>query len=141
MGILKAPSVNPWTYILMMMMMKRSLFTTQIFEHTAYSLLIRVDNGFFLFFFIWTRFWVLVKWSSLLIKHYFRKSFLQFILNVGREWFSHSNGILPFKIEIRFAKMLIPTFFSFDFSTIIGIIIYTRQRAVNMFKNMFEKVF
>ena len=26
---------------------KRCLFTTQIIEHTAYSLLIRVDNGLF----------------------------------------------------------------------------------------------
>ena len=25
---------------------------------------------------MWTRYWVFVKWSSLLIKHYFRKSFL-----------------------------------------------------------------
>ena len=60
---------------------KRCLFATQIIEHTAYSLLIRVDNGFKM----WTRYWVLVKWSSLLIKHYFRNSFLQCILNMGRE--------------------------------------------------------
>ena len=80
---------------------KRCLFTTQIMEHTAYSLLIRVDNGLEM----WARFWALVKWSSLLITHYYRKSFLQCILNVGSEQLSHSNGILPLRIERRFANI------------------------------------
>ena len=49
---------------------------------------------------------------------HYRNSFLQCILNEGREQFSHSNGILPLRIDKRFAKMLIPTFFSFDFNII-----------------------
>ena len=34
--------------MMMMMMMKSYLFATQIIEHNAHSLLIRVDNGLFL---------------------------------------------------------------------------------------------
>ena len=33
--------------LLNLMMMKRYLFATQIIEHSAHSLLIRVDNGLF----------------------------------------------------------------------------------------------
>ena len=48
-------------------MMKRYLFATQIIEHSAHSLLIRVDNGLFLNS---GPIWAHVKWTCLLLIHF-----------------------------------------------------------------------
>ena len=47
----------------------------------------------------------------------YNSTFLHFTLNESMEQFSHSRGILPFKVESLFTRKLRPTFLLFDFKT------------------------
>ena len=54
-------------------------------------------------------------WSGDDFNLFYNNSFLHFILNESREQFSHSSGILPFRVENLYVKMFKQTFLLFDF--------------------------